>query len=291
MIPSADTVLEQAEEIDVGEPWFRVFRLPHTVYSIHEPKHEHGVISFLIVGSDKAVLFDTGMGIGDISNVAQQLTDLEIIVVNSHAHFDHVGDNFRFSKIFIYADEQAISRLERGWSNLELQHDISLESFLEEYPPGFDPARYRIRAINRKKISLLHDEDLLNLGNRTLEVLHTPGHSPDSISLLDRENRCLFTGDTFYPDWLFAFSDETGGASDLKEYAKTVKKLTSFAAELDYLYCSHTKALADPNILSEVLKALEIVIDGNETRHELIEMYGQELRLHHFDGFSILTKK
>lgn len=289
-MPNADAVLKQAEEIKVVEPWFRVLRLPNDVYSIHEPGHRQNVFSFLIVDSQKSVLFDTGMGIKDISKVVKQLTDLEVIVVNSHAHFDHIGDNFHFSKIFVYSDELAVNRLISGWSNLELQDEISLDSFLGEYPQGFDPKSYQIRAVEREKINLLHDKDVIDLGNRTLEVLHTPGHSPDCISLLDKVNGCLFTGDTFYPDWLFAFLDEEWGASDLQAYAKTMHELIRLVPELDYLYCAHTRALADPEILYDAAKAFEIVINKGEVKYERIEMYGQELKVHHFDGFAIVTK-
>ena len=76
-------ILSESEVIDVGEAWFKVLALPNNVFGIHEPHHWQEVISYLIVGSDKAILFDTGMGIKDISKVVNQLTDKEIIVVNS----------------------------------------------------------------------------------------------------------------------------------------------------------------------------------------------------------------
>jgi glyoxylase-like metal-dependent hydrolase (beta-lactamase superfamily II) len=109
--------------------------------------------------------------------------------------------------------------------------------------------------------------------------------------LLDCINRSLFTGDTFYPDWLFAFIDEAQGGSDLKVYENTMQELTWLIPELDYLYCSHTKPLASPAVLDDVAKAFEIVLNGDDTEYELIEMYGQELKIHHFDGFAIVTKK
>jgi len=290
MIPNADTVLSRAVEINVGDPWFKVLRLPNDVFAIYEPCHQECVISFLIVGSQKSTLLDTGMGIRDISKVVERLTDLEVIVVNSHTHFDHVGDNHRFPHIFVYADEQAVNRLISGWSNLELQYEIGLDSFLGEYPQGFDPKSYQIRAVEREKINLLNENDIIDLGNRTLQVLHTPGHSPDCISLLDDVNKCLFTGDTFYPDRLLAFIDEEWGASDLQAYNKTMHELIRFVPELDYLYCSHTKALEDPEILYDAAKAFELVVNGEQTRHEFIELYGQELKIHYFNGFEIITK-
>lgn len=290
MNPSIEKILSVAEEINVGEPWFKVLRLPNEVFAIYEPRHHEIVISFLIVGSQKVILFDTGMGIKDISKVVRQLTDHEVIVVNSHTHFDHVGDDYRFPNIYVFDYQQAIERLADGWSNHEIRDFVSLDKFIEGYPEGFDPMSYEIRPLGKEKIHVLKNEDVINIGDRWLQVLHTPGHSTDSIVLLDRLNRSLFTGDTFYPDWLYAFMTGSWGESNLNKYHETIQKITNFVPELDYLYCSHVKALADPRMLLEVAKAFENLINKSETNNEDIEINGQDLIVHHFDGFSIVTK-
>ena len=288
MSNSAAAALKKTETINVNESWFEVLRLPNDVYSIAEPRHWQEVISFLIIGSQKAVLFDTGMGIRDISKVVGQLTDLEAVVVNSHTHFDHVGDDHCFSRIFVYDDELAVERLVSGMPNEALQFDTRPDAFIDGYPEGFDPKRYEIRPVGREKINPLHDGDVIDLGNRRLEVLHTPGHTFDSIMLLDRENRCLFTGDTFYPDRLFAFMDEPFGKSDLQVYEQTMQELAKLVPALDYLYCSHTKPLVDPVVLHDVAKAFEAVNSG-EARYEHAELYDRELKVYEFDGFAIAT--
>jgi glyoxylase-like metal-dependent hydrolase (beta-lactamase superfamily II) len=291
---SADVALKKAERIDVEERWFEVLRLPNDVYSIAEPHHWQEVISFLIIGSQKAALLDTGMGIRDISKVVGQLTELEVIVINSHTHFDHVGDNHRFSRILVYDDRFAVERLISGMPNEALQFDTRLGAFFDGYPEGFDPKGYEIHPVSREKIDLLCDGDVIDLGGRTMRVLHTPGHSPDSIMLLDHkdgnEKKSLFTGDTFYPDWLFAFLDEPFGKSDLQVYERTMRELTKLVPKLDYLYCSHNQPLVDPEVLYDVARAFEAVSRG-ETKYEHVELYDQELWLYDFDGFAIVTRK
>lgn len=291
MNPSIDDILHTARQIDAGEPWFTVTSLPHHVYAISEPKHHQMVISFLIIGTQKSILFDTGMGIKDISRVVRQLTDDEVMVVNSHVHFDHVGDNFRFSDIYVFNHEPAIEHLVRGWPNYEIHWDAELENFTEGYPGGFDPVSYAIRPIGREKVHPIHDGDVFDIGDRKLNVLHTPGHSPDSIMLLDRENRALFTGDTFYPDWLYAFMSGTWGESNLHDYYATLQRVSKLVPELDYLFCSHVKALAEPQVLLEVAKAIKTLIDKSETNHEAVVIFGQNCIVHHFDGFSIVTNE
>ena len=80
-------------KVDLGDGWFDVYRIGDEIYAIHEPGQFEEVISFLIVGNDFALMFDTGLGIGNIRNVVDQLTDLDIVVLNSHTHYDHIGGN------------------------------------------------------------------------------------------------------------------------------------------------------------------------------------------------------
>ena len=81
------------ERLDTSNDWFDVYEIVPGVYSIHEPHQWQEVISYLIVGDDRAVIFDTGNGIGDMRAIVDSLTDLPVVVVNSQAHFDHVGGN------------------------------------------------------------------------------------------------------------------------------------------------------------------------------------------------------
>ena len=289
MTLDVEQVLKNAEIIDADENWFLVKRLPNAVYSIQEPHHWQKVISFLILGEERAALFDTGMGIRDISKVVTKLTDLDVIVINSHTHFDHVGDNHRFNEIHVFDHPNALKWLTGGQTSDMLRFDSRPEAFLDGYPEGFDPDKYVIHPMSEKNINLLHDGDAIDLGNRELKVLHTPGHSLDSIMLLDRNNRSLFTGDTFYPDYLFAFIDDDRGGSNLQVYEKTMIELAKLIPELDYLYCSHTKPLVDPEILLRAADAFTSVRQG-KVKYEIEELYGLKLRVHEFDGFSILTK-
>lgn len=80
--------------------WFATRKLGEGTYLLAEPPH---VNSYLILGSRRAVLFDTGMGIASIREVTESLTDLDILVVNSHYHFDHVGGNSQFAQIAIHS--------------------------------------------------------------------------------------------------------------------------------------------------------------------------------------------
>jgi len=287
-IEKAEVVLQNAEVVDVGDDWFKVVKLPKDILGISEDGHVEEVCSFLILGSEKAALLDTGMGVSNIFEVVKQLTDLEIIVINSHSHYDHIGDNWRFPEVHIYADDYAVDKLTEGFPHEQLLGGYEPENFTKAYPPGFDPSKYEIKHTERSRIQRLQDGDIIDLGNRQLEVLHTPGHSQDGIALLDREGRVLFTGDTFC-EWLLAFMgpDTPGfGYSDLKAYEKTMKKLASLVPDLDYICPSHAAPLADPEILFDAAKALEEINQGKAVFSEEQE-YGGIRRVYKCDGFWI----
>ncbi|MCK5645610.1 MAG: MBL fold metallo-hydrolase, partial [Anaerolineales bacterium] len=142
-----EKVLKNAETIDVDESWFLVKRLPNDVLSIQEPHHWQKVISFLILGNERAALFDTGMGIRDISKVVAKLTNLDVMVVNSHTHFDHVGDNHRYDEIHVYDHPNALKWLTGGQTSEMLWFDSRPEAFPEGYPEGFDPDEYVIHPV------------------------------------------------------------------------------------------------------------------------------------------------
>jgi len=287
-LTSAEAELAAAKRIDVNDDWFEVIQLPNDVLAISEPNHWQHVISFLILGSHKSVLFDTGMGISNISRAVNNLTDTDVMVVNSHTHFDHIGDDWRFQEIHVYDDQQAVETLKNGLTHDMVRFDSEPDKFYTPPPPLFDPKKYAIRPAAGKNIHLLHHGDILDLGNRRLEILHTPGHTNDSIMLIDRENRALFTGDTFYPDLLFAFFRDEWGHSDLQVYEKTMIKLAPSAAQLDFIYPSHMRALMDPAILIDVAGAFEKVNQG-QVDYKIDSLYFQTIRVYEFDGFSIGT--
>lgn len=88
------------ERVSISDPWFEVYKPARGVFAIYEPHQAEETISYLIVAEKRALLFDSGMGISDLKKVIAELTSLPIIVLNSHTHNDHVGDNWEFFTIY-----------------------------------------------------------------------------------------------------------------------------------------------------------------------------------------------
>jgi glyoxylase-like metal-dependent hydrolase (beta-lactamase superfamily II) len=262
--------------------WFEVYELPNNVYALYESGHFQEVISFLICGSERALLFDTGLGIGDIKKEVDKLTKLETIVVNSHFHFDHIGGNYQFPQVYIFSDDFALKRLAKGYTHEELRIHLSGDSCQRPYPASFNPANYCIPPAHPAP---LYPGDIFDLGSRTLKILHTPGHTPDSIMLFDMEKRSLFTGDTIYPAALYAhYADDYYGYSDFETYRQTIGHLSEIISSLDYLYCSHNVPLLEPQIILRIHDAFAQITD--QTADYRIDAYGY--RRYDFTGFAII---
>src|SRR5258706_7175467 len=183
------------ERVLHDEPWFEIYRIRPGVFAIYEPKQFEEVISYLILGDKRALLFDTGLGVGKISAVVIRLTALPVTVINSHTHFDHVGGNAEFKEIW-NRDLPYTQKNMRGERSVYSRDVLATERLCGPLPAGVNPATFTIRPW--KRTHSLRDGERIDLGGRILEVLFNPGHAPDAVSLIDRNNGLLFTRDTFY---------------------------------------------------------------------------------------------
>ena len=242
------------ERVAVSDPWFEVYKPAPGVYAIYEPHQSEEVISYLIVGQKRALLFDTGMGISDIKKLALELTTLPIVVLNSHTHNDHVGGNWQFDTI--YGMDTDFTRKNAKGSSEDAQAEIAPGEICGTLPKGFDAKSYATKPWTIARF--LQGHDRIDLGERTLEVIATPGHTPDAVSLLDRANGLLFTGDTYYPAPIWLFRPET----DLDAYAASIQHLAALAPNLKLVLGAHNIPVASPTVLPRLVRAFAAVREG-----------------------------
>jgi glyoxylase-like metal-dependent hydrolase (beta-lactamase superfamily II) len=234
--------------------WFEVKEIEEQVWAIQEPHHFEEMVSYLLAGDAQAVLIDTGMGIANIKNAVEDLTQLPVLVVNTHSHYDHVGDNHRFVKIAIHRAEAR--KLERGIEPQNLADMVKPETFKGPPPQGFDPETYRIPP-SRATLQL-KDGDLISLGNRNLEVIHTPGHSPGSICLWDKERGLLFTGDTVYDGPIYAHLP----TSDFGVYTDSLNRLCSLVPQARLVLSAHGPTPLDPMFILRIAQSFQKIAQG-----------------------------
>ncbi|MCL2564427.1 MAG: MBL fold metallo-hydrolase [Defluviitaleaceae bacterium] len=234
--------------------WFKVVELSNRVFAIMEPFHFQEVISYLIIGKKSALLFDTGAGIGNIREIVNTLWDGEVIVVNSHIHFDHIGNNHLFKEVLVYNCPEALDRLKKGYSAAELAPHNKPNLFAAGYFEKFAKGDYHIPPCNPYSIE---DEHIIDLGGRIIKIIHTPGHSPDSIMLLDMENKMLFTGDTYYPGHLYAhYEGKFYGNSQIETYADSLEKVGSMVDKLLSVHPGHNDPVVSPDMLKKAAHAM-----------------------------------
>jgi len=267
------------EKLNLDEDWFEVYAIADDIYAIYEPGQFEEVMSFLIIGTERALLFDTGLGIGDMRAVVTQLTDLDIVVLNSHTHYDHIGSNWQFDTI--YGRDTDYTRGRAQGSSTDAVAEFLQEGWVwKDLPEGFDPTDYRSRPFEIDNI--VGEGDVIDIGGRQLEILVTPGHAPDSICLLDRDNRLLFTGDTFYLAPLYTHLE----GSDFDDYANSAARLSSLADEIDSALTSHNVPVVDGDYMRALGDAFAAIQNGSAEDVTISDGY----REYHFDGFSVVVR-
>jgi hydroxyacylglutathione hydrolase len=208
----------------VGD-YYVVEAIDATTIAIGEPRYYQGNYSYLLIGAERAVLFDAGTGTRDIVPIVRSLTMLPVTVVPSHLHFDHVGALGRFDRTALLDTPSLRARIRD--SRLTLQRYEFL-GFVENLaPPTFRVDEWW--GVNAT----------IDLGNRRVRVLSTPGHTPTSVSLYDEERQQLFVGDFLYPGHLYGFLP---GASR-SAYLATTRQLLSQLDPGTRIYAAH---MADP---------------------------------------------
>jgi glyoxylase-like metal-dependent hydrolase (beta-lactamase superfamily II) len=260
--------------------WFQVYEAAEGVFALMEPHQFQEAISYLIVGRNQALLFDSGIGLVPVRPVVEELTRLPVQVLNSHTHFDHVGGNSEFDRVL--ALDTAYTRANmKGFPHEKLQGEVEPSSFCRGVPAGATPASFHTRPW--KAWRFVEDGERIDLGGRVLTVLHVPGHTPDALALLDADQGSLWTGDTYYDGPIWLYVPET----DLEAYERSMARLAELAPRLRRLLPAHNAAFADPRRLVLAKDAIRRVRAGQVRGTE--ESGGRVV--FPFEGFSILTSK
>jgi glyoxylase-like metal-dependent hydrolase (beta-lactamase superfamily II) len=273
------------KKISVSDEWFEVYEITANLFVFCEPRHYENTSINLVIGRDKAALIDTGCGVGNLRKVVEEVTDKPVIVINTHTHTDHLGSNSQFSEIAMFDHPLAHQVSENGVSPETMQTEILAENLvIQPWPQGFEPDDFSLPPF--KVSRWLKDGDRINLGNRDLEVLYTPGEAADHICLLDRTERILFCGDILLhgPVWTHL----EGGS--LNELITSYQRLMGHFNDFDHLMPGHNEPWIDKNLLPESLAGAENIASGKAEYQETIDPWNRKLRQYSFGRFDILTR-
>ncbi len=200
--------------------WFELQHMADGISLIHEPwiKPFYRCNMWYVLGRDKGALIDSGSGLVSLREQIPMLTERPVCAIASHTHFDHIAGHHEFSERVVHRNEAHVLAHPNPDNTLARQF-VGDEMFDAHPECPLCYAEYRVNAAPATR--MIEEGDVIDLGNRVLEVLHTPGHSPGGISLWERSTQTLFSGDVIYDGPLI----EDAYHSNLDDYLMSLERL------------------------------------------------------------------
>ncbi|MQB12404.1 MBL fold metallo-hydrolase [Agrobacterium sp. ICMP 6402] len=205
------------------EDWYAIDRVADDVTLISEPhiKEFYRCNIWHVRGRDKDMLVDSGMGVVDLRAHVPLLTGRPICAVCSHTHFDHIGGHHEFDERVVHRCEETTLANPDREATLATPY-VTDDIFTALPPVPYDSTTYRVKAAPATR--LVEDGDVIDLGDRHFEVIHTPGHSPGGIALWESSTGILFSGDIVYDGELI----EDTYHADAADYRRSMERLLQF---------------------------------------------------------------
>ena len=199
---------------------------------------DNGVRFFLLTGEKRALLVDSGRDVRNAREIAEQLTDLPLSLINTHADGDHVACNRQFDSFYMHPAEEP------------------------NYRRGNRPGT----------ILPIQEGDVLDLGGRALEIIHLPGHTPGSIALLDTANRVLISGDPIQDGRIFMF----GPFRNMENYIRSLEHLQNWVGQFDEVWPSHASFPVSPDLIGKLHDGARNVLAGKVSGSPE-DLYGKKI--------------
>ena len=236
--------------------WFTIEKIDEVTYAISEYGHWEKVHSYLLIGKAAALLIDTGLGIDNIKREVDKLTDLPIIVVTTHVHWDHIGGHALFNNILVHKNDAEWLEKGNGVPLVVVKKNVMSEPFSKNTPMDFNIDNYK--TYTGKPTRILEDNDIIDIGSRKIRVLHTPGHSPGHICLFEEDSGYLYTGDLIYKGTLYAFYPST----DPVLFKHSIDKISSIKG-IKRILPAHNALDVDVELVNRIKRAFQDIEDKN----------------------------
>lgn len=210
-----------------ADDWYEIRTLDDGVTYIGEPhiKEYYRCNIWHIAGRDRSMLFDSGMGVVSLRQYVPIVTEKACIAVTSHTHFDHIGCHHEFDERVVHSAEAAL--LAKPTRENTLAADCVTDDIFTALPPEpYTSIQYAVKEAPATR--LVVDGDVIDLGDRQFEVIHTPGHSPGGIALWEKETGILFSGDVVYDGPL----SEDVYHSNAADYFESMKRLYDIPVQI-----------------------------------------------------------
>lgn len=215
----APFALQAQQAPETQGPAFVVHKLTDFLYAIGEPSYYQKNYSYLLVGKDQALMFDSGANQKeDITLVARKITNKPLSMLPSHLHFDHLGGLHNFKSIYLV--DTPFTRQFKGKDDVyRVPEPVYLGNFDHMVVPPFKVAR------------LIKPDETIDLGGLKVRLMSVPGHTQDEVALFDETHNILLSGDHVYPSWLLA--------GNLKDYVSSLDATLKVMNPQTRIYGAH----------------------------------------------------
>ena len=207
-------------QIITADAWYAVRSIDDGITHIEEPyiKPFYRCNIWHVRGRERDLLVDSGMGVVSLREQVAELAERPLLAVASHTHFDHIGCHHEFAERAVHAAEAELMAAP-GRRETLIDPYVSDDIFTGLPPGDYSSAAYAVTPAPATRI--LDDGDIVDLGDRHFEVLHTPGHSPGSIMLFEAASGVLLSGDTVYDGPLI----DDAYHSDIDQYVASMQRI------------------------------------------------------------------
>lgn len=211
---------------------------------------------YLLEGSREAVLIDTCNGLPGLSRLVETLTEKPVFVLLTHGHADHTAAAYEFKKTLLDKKDEPVMR--------EGFHLAGKPAALRHYEQLFsvtlpeEAEEYYCSVKAPEDIAYIHDGEVLDLGDRHLEIIETPAHTQGSICILDQSNRMLFSGDTVCENEILVYFPHSTSVEDVRT---SNLKIIGHAAEFDNIWPGHHRSPLTIETCRDYIRAAENVLE------------------------------
>ncbi|MCI2068116.1 MAG: MBL fold metallo-hydrolase [Bacilli bacterium] len=228
----------------------------HSYEKIREDTYridEKGIANtYLLLGKDKALLIDSGLGVGDLYQTIRELTELPIVLALTHRHCDHAGGRNYFKEYYVNEnDKPLIYKI--------LSSQFASKKLLSMNKENKNPVKFN-KQPNHAKPVFIKDGYSFDLGGRIVKTINTPGHTKGSIVFLDEKTKLMFTGDDVNL-WLWL---QLPGCTNLSTWLIGAKKILGLAEEYTP-YCGHNEGLITKEGIRELIRVGEELLVNKTT--------------------------
>jgi glyoxylase-like metal-dependent hydrolase (beta-lactamase superfamily II) len=209
------------------ETWFELRHVGDGITYIYEPhiKEFYRCNVWHVRGRDDDMVVDSGMGVVNLRERIALLAERNCLAVATHTHFDHIGSHHEFKDRLVHRDEARL--LANPTRRETLVDQYVVDDIFTALPPfPYQSEQYSVQSAPPTR--LLSDGDVIDLGDRSFEVIHTPGHSPGGISLFEAATGILFSGDVVYDGPLV----DDAYHSDKADYIASMKRLLDLPVQV-----------------------------------------------------------